>query len=50
MQNDSLKFALAFYSQIANRRGVEKQGVQDFFSNSINGGILIDGGVSEIDL
>ena len=50
MQKDSLKFALAFYYQVANRRGVDKQGVQNFFSNSINGGILIDGGVSEIDL
>ena len=33
------------YSQVANRRGgLNKRGVQKFFQNSINGGVLINGG------
>ena len=36
------------YSNLANRRGVDKQGNQEFFQNSINGGGLNKRG-SDID-
>ena len=36
--------SLGTYSQVANRRGVDKQGDQKFFQNSINKGLNKQGG------
>ena len=43
---DEKSQTLLLYSQVANRRGgFNKRGGQNFFQNSINGGVLINGGV-----
>ena len=50
-ERDELKKvkAVQWYSQVANRRGgFNKRGGQNFFQNSINGGVLINGG-SEVE-